>query len=312
MAVPVFVQTLRHLLHPLRREWRARVSYPARVFGTRLRLRAWAGLGRSVPVDVDGLRLQLVAQGAIAEEVCRDGAFEPHEIRLVLRLLGPGQTFLDIGANVGLFALAAAKRFPDARVIAFEPSASTFRTLEWNLRLNALPNVRAVRAALADYVGEAQMHLNAPGKDGLNTLGEPTHPACRVVSTETVPVTTLDTFLAAEGVQRVHVIKVDVEGAELLVFRGARALLESDAAPILFYEGSPLATAGFGYEPPAITRLLQGCGYRLFALSEEDGRLVALTTEQPRSAMTLAVKPEHVVLSPWLAETLGAELIPSG
>ena len=63
-------RTLRHALHPLRREWR-RFCFPARVLATRRQLRAWDRQGRSVQVAVDGLNFQLAPQGAIAEEICR-------------------------------------------------------------------------------------------------------------------------------------------------------------------------------------------------------------------------------------------------
>ena len=234
------------------------------------------------------------------------GAFETQEVRLILRLLGSGRTFLDIGANVGYFALAAAKRDPDALVLAVEPCAETFGTLERNIRLNGLSNVRAVQTALADYVGTAQMNVNAPGKDGLNTLGTPSHVACRVVGQESVPVTTLDNLLASEGVSEVHVMKVDVEGAELLVFRGAQALLSSPSAPIILYEGFAQTMRGFGYGPSEVALLLRDCGYHLLALNSDDGSLVRVKAEQATEAMLLAVKPGHASLFPWLAEVFGA------
>ena len=293
-------QRFRRLFHPLRREWRARVVFPAHVLAVRLHLFILDRRGRRLTVTVDGMRLQLTPRGAIAEQLCREGGFEPQEVSLILSLIQPGGTFFDVGANVGLFSLAAAKRFPDAHIYAFEPCAATLEILKRNVALNGASQVTPVPVALMDHSGTASLQTNAPGKDGLNTLGEPTHPACRIVSRETVSVSTLDDFLASERLIGVDVMKVDVEGAELLVLRGGEKLLSGPHAPLILYEGYSQTMRGFGYRPTDIAYFLHGCGYQLFALGS--GGLTPVDTEEAAEAMLLAAKPSHLAALPALAQ----------
>lgn len=300
--MPTTLHRLRRLLHPLRREWCAHVAFPARVLAVRLSLRIRDWRGWPLVTEVGGMRLRLTPRGAIAEQLCREGTFEAQEVALILSLLKPGCTFFDVGANVGLFTLAAARRFPDARIFAFEPCAATLEILERNLALNGASQVTAVHAALMDRAGTAELQINASGKDGLNTLGKSTHPACRVVSQEKVPAVTLDDFLEAKRLTGVDVMKIDVEGAELLVLQGGQSLLRGPHAPVILYEGYSQTTQGFGYEPSEVARLLNDCGYRLFALNDDNGDLRPVDAAQAAEAMLLAAKPSHTAALGALAE----------
>ena len=75
-------------------------------------------------------------------------------------------------------------------MFAFEPASWTFQRLLENGRLNNVSNLRAVRSAVGDYNGEAVLSVNAAGKDGLNTIGKPTHGESEIVAEEAVPSTT--------------------------------------------------------------------------------------------------------------------------
>jgi len=235
----------------------------------------------------------MTPKGAEAAANWSGSRFERHEIAFILGVLQPGMTFLDIGANVGIYAIAAAKKDPNVRVYAFEPCKWTFQVLDENIRLNALSNVTAIRTALGDRIGEVILQVNTPGKDGLNTIGSPSHPGCQIVAQETVPITTLDAFIESHTVSRVDVMKVDVEGAELMVLRGGRNLLERRDAPLILYEGYSWCTRGFNYHPVEIMWLLQDYGYSLFVLDSESGQVAYRKPEHGYDAMVVAIKPEH-------------------
>jgi FkbM family methyltransferase len=217
---------------------------------------------------------------------------EKYELEFILGILRPGMTFIDVGANVGLFSIAVSKKIEPDRVFAFEPSGWTCQRLIQNARLNNLENLHVTRAALGDYKGEALLQVNASGKDGLNTIGRPSHSDSEINSTESVPITTLDLFLRENGRAHVDVMKVDVEGAELLVFRGAEELLAKSDAPLILYESSML-TEGFGYHPVETMWLLERHGYSFFTIDSRDGRIKALTGVQVGYTMVIAVKPSH-------------------
>lgn len=251
-------------------------------------------LKRPLRLQAGGHRYLLFPEGAIPLEMWAGRYFERHELEFMLSALGPGMTFVDIGANVGLFSIPAAMKVRNGIVFAFEPSLSTYEQLVKNVRLNNLSNVHAVRSALGDYVGEAALNVNVAGKDGLNTIGKPTHPQCEIVRKETVRTTTLDAFLGENGITHVDAMKIDVEGAEPLVLQGARDLLARPDAPLILFECGHLS-AGFGYHPVESVWLLQDLGYSLFTINSSDGALSIpfLNQNQMPDMMAIAVKPTH-------------------
>jgi FkbM family methyltransferase len=218
--------------------------------------------------------------------------FERNELEFILNVLQPGMTFVDVGANVGLFSLPAARKVQHGKVFAFEPTRSTYELLARNVQINSLKNLRAFHSALGDYVGEAVLQVNVRGKDGLNTLGRPTHESSEVIGKETVPITTLDHFMDRHGIARVDAMKVDVEGAELFVFRGAENLLRRADAPLILYEGGFLSK-GFDYHPVEQMWLLEKHGYCLFVIDSGSGQVSRPTARRAYNAMVIAVKPTH-------------------
>ena len=159
-------------------------------------------------------------------------------------------TFFDVGANIGLFSLAAGQKllrsaFRRVRVRAVSIDFSD--PAKKNLLKNELAMVRVVRAALSDQTGQAILYVNAELKDALNSLEAPSFSDAEVVGRKLVHTVTLDDFVARENIARVDLMKVDVEGAELKVFRGGRKLLERPDAPVILYEGYSWCTAGFHY-----------------------------------------------------------------
>lgn len=252
-------------------------------------------LNRPLRIRAGGLDYSLAPKGAVALEMWTGQYFEKHELEFLLGVLKPGMTFIDVGANTGLFSIPAAMRVRSGRVYAFEPSLSTYKRLIKNIRLNNLSSVQAACAALGDYVGEAVLRVNVAGKDGLNTIGKPTHPLCEIAREEAVPITTLDTFLRENGISHVDAMKIDVEGAEPLVLRGAAELLAKPNAPLILFECS-LLSSGLGYHPVESIWLLEEIGYSLFAIDPNDGA-ISIPFRKPAFdwtfVMAIAVKPTH-------------------
>jgi FkbM family methyltransferase len=249
----------------------------------------------AIQVSAGCVEFQVVPEGAIAFHTWSGLRFEHSELEFILRVLRPGMTFLDIGANIGLFSLAAGKKLSGqlSFIYAFEPCPSTFASLEANLLRNGLATVRAIRVALSDQTGEASLYVNTALKDALNSLEDPSHSDAEVVGREVVQTITLDDFVARENIARVDVMKVDVEGAELLVFRGGRKLLERPDAPLILYEGYSWCTAGFHYHPVELMWQLEELGYELFILDPESGGVRRRKSSESYDAMAVAVKRSH-------------------
>ncbi len=162
-----------------------------------------------------------------------DGVYESELLDFILGRLQKGAVFIDVGANIGSFAIPIAKSLgAEGRVIAIEPSPRVFPYLKRNVTLNGLSNISLVQRAAFDADGQEVSFYEAPIENfGMGSLGAQFHDKPIPVITRT-----LDSILREQGVGRVDLIKVDVEGFEAAVFRGAERLLNGPDAPLVVFE----------------------------------------------------------------------------
>jgi FkbM family methyltransferase len=173
----------------------------------------------------------------------------------------------DVGANCGWFAVRAARAGRPVR--AFEPVPATAEYAERNLGRIAGADARVVRAAVADAPGSATIHLYS--SSGNNSLHERTlpagHPLRRTGDIE-VSVVRLDDLVGSDGFPAPALIKIDVEGAELAVLRGARETLARHR-PVVVMEWAESTSRDAGHARAAIVAELRGVGYTALAITPE-------------------------------------------
>jgi len=155
------------------------------------------------------------------------GKIDPVLLDLAEHLVRPGDVVWDVGANVGLFAFAAAHRA--ARVLAFEPDPWLAGLLERTAAF--FPNVSVIRAAVADYCGGGELHIAKRARGSNFLLGEGHTQSGGTRRLEKVKVVTLDSL----GQAPPNVLKIDVETGELAVLRGAARLL-AQSLPVVICE----------------------------------------------------------------------------
>lgn len=210
--------------------------------------------GTAVAGFPGGMRLKL----DLRESLQRDflfGIYDRYELELVQRHLGGGGDFVDVGAHIGIYTVAAALTLRGrGRVLAFEPNPAARLQLEENLRLNDCDNVIVSGRAVADGVGETFLHVPDTPDPSFSSLERGRFTEGERVRVET---TTLDREIESVGM-RPAVVKVDVEGAELRVLAGMGRTLE--ARPVLLVEVS--AESGAELE-----RRLEPLGYRAFQVA---------------------------------------------
>jgi FkbM family methyltransferase len=195
-----------------------------------------------------------------------DGVHEWEELQFCLGYLRPGDHFVDVGANVGVFSALVGTRIPGVRITAVEPFPPVRADLEANLALNRL-DVSVVDSAVSDAEGEATFEVL--DRDVLNRLAPSTPDGggggCGGGAHGiTVPVTTLDKLVGGDPPA---LVKIDVEGAELSVLRGASQLLSSQG-PVLLFEHAG-HSAHFGVTPTDLRRFLAEHGYSIYLLDGE-------------------------------------------
>jgi FkbM family methyltransferase len=206
------------------------------------------------------------------------GEYERETTAAFLALLRPGMTVLDVGANVGYFTLLAARAVgPEGRVVAFEPVNENHELLCENVRLNGLENVTVERVALADRDATGRMFLYR--KDVNSGMGSLMGlEANAAVEQRAVATCTLDAYLAGARIDRVDVIKMDIQGGEGKALDGMRETLARDAGPTLIWELNPLVLAEYGDSASRLVRLLEACGYRSRLLASR--RLVPVRADR--------------------------------
>jgi FkbM family methyltransferase len=199
----------------------------------------------------------------------------PPDLREMLvwrRVLRAGALFVDVGANVGTYTIWAAER--GAEVIALEPAADTFELLRETIALNGYP-VTAVRAAAGDHCGSARF---TTGLDAGNSLAADGPAVTRLV--------TVDSLI---GSRPVAGLKVDVEGFEIGVLRGAARALADRRIGLIQIEWNQASAFAVGTDRRPIADLLAGYGYRLFR-PDRAGHLVPV--DNPEFGTDVFASPE--------------------
>jgi FkbM family methyltransferase len=208
----------------------------------------------------DGSRI-LAQRGGAGALIFFQKSSDPDTASFLSAFLKPGMVFVDVGANIGEYTLRAARLVgPAGDVHAFEPSPASFTLLQANVAQNGYENVAAVRAALGDSNGTVSLRIEEdPSLNRLDLVSE----------TQPVPCITVDSFRLdsywAPQNRRIDLIKLDVEGAELLVLRGAERL---PGMPVWFFEHSPENCACFGYDPSRILAIFRERGYDIWSWEE--------------------------------------------
>lgn len=238
---------LRHYLnHPL--------GYRDRL-GTLMRIVRWQigsrTLGTAVAVPcVDGTRLLIRSGMHGATGNVYVGLMEYEDMAFVLHLLRKGDAFLDVGSNVGVYSILAAGR--GANVLAIEPVPATYEQLLDNIHLNRFQGqIDARNMGVGSELGELQFSTQTGPTNHVLTQGEPTDHAV------TVAVDALDTIATGWGPT---MIKIDVEGFEANVIRGATSLLAQNSLQAVLIELNGLG-ARYGFSDADIHAQLLKHGF---------------------------------------------------
>ncbi|MGH9299419.1 MAG: FkbM family methyltransferase [Acidimicrobiales bacterium] len=218
-----------------------------------------------------GTEVEVVLASDFGRAVFASSCYEPNELFLLSRLLAPASAFVDVGANMGLYSVAAGALVgSEGTVIAIEPSSRDRALLERNLARNGLC-VSVESCALGDAEeGTGQLNVTDRIHPGQNTFGAVIYDKTEVVGRESVRITTLDMLLDARKLTRVDVVKVDVEGAEHALLCGATRTLR-ELRPILMMELQEQSLVAQGSSAREVVRLLQEHDYELRCYSPPRG-----------------------------------------
>jgi FkbM family methyltransferase len=207
-----------------------------------------------------GIRMHLDPENFIELFTYYWSCWEPNETWVVRRLLRPGDVFVDIGANIGYFSLLGGRAVGDrGRVIAIEPTPPTVAKLEDNLKMNGLKNIKVHELAVLDRPGTVRIHQPHDDNIGANTL----RPSGYSERYWDVSAATLDDLLIGEP--RIRLVKLDLEGAELLALRGFIKHLSSPEGPLVLCEVTDRFLRELGGSARDLFSLMADYGYEAFS-----------------------------------------------
>ncbi len=190
--------------------------------------------------------------------------YERNESAMMERLVADGDSYFDIGANIGYYSMNMALANRNSKIYCFEPIPKTYASLVRNLSLNSLPNVFAHNFGFSSKAGEFPFYYYPEGSGNASSANVTGRSDVEVVQCK---VRTLDEYISETGTH-IDFIKCDVEGAELLVFQGGGKAIARDN-PIIFSEILRKWSVKFNYDPNDIFEFFRQLGYRAFTVNDQ-------------------------------------------
>jgi FkbM family methyltransferase len=226
----------------------------------------------------DGSWMRLDLRSFPEQKAFFAGDYDGGLMRRFAAILNANSTVLDVGANVGFYAIALGRQLQQlgtGKLWAIEPVPTNCDRLRQNIQLNQLDNtVFAIQTALGNQTGTIPLHLTR-GKDNLATTGNAF--ICQDAPNCTAPITTLDALAEQHYITTCDLIKVDIEGAELEFLRGAQQFI-SRCRPIIYGEFNPVWCREFGYSFLEVAALIADWDYRIYRQAGRDRFVPATPT----------------------------------
>ena len=244
-----------------------------------------------------GLWMQLDIRELVQETLLLEGIWEPKTTRYLCDSLSSGAVFLDIGANAGYFSLLASRCVGESgKVLAVEPNPAMAKQLRQNTERNGLTNIAIAETACSDSIEVRDLYVGNAYNTGNSSLSRDNLAWTKSVK---VTCTTVDLLVETHHLQRVDLVKIDVEGAELQVLRGMSTTLRR-LRPKIITELSPSLLKGFSVALDTVEEYFRALGYSVSPLEEDCmGRTTnylcvpveyseSVNTEYPHSGRTIA------------------------
>jgi FkbM family methyltransferase len=226
-----------------------------------------SALGADSDCDLEvtrqGLRWCLNPSDFVQSHLYWTAEYESWDVLQISRWIQPGAVAFDVGANFGYYSITLASRMRgQGRVFAFEPCRTTYQRLRTNITLNHLEStISTIPCGLSNSPGVAYLEQVEDGNSGATAVSAQ-------ATGEAIELDTVDHFCDVNEIDHIDIMKIDVEGSELRVLEGAKAMLSRHQPRIMIeINSSALVAAGASVEQ--LEDLLRGLGYQLFATQRD-------------------------------------------
>lgn len=225
------------------------------------------------------------------------GTYEEGTLKIMNYILKDNSVFMDIGSNIGLMSLHAAQIMSGSgKVLSFEPLSSTYDILRQNIKLNNFVNIEAVNIAIGSINGSVNIYDNIAINRGSASLLKPNHTESR----NQIRIKSIDKYIEEHQISsNIDCIKIDVEGWELEVLKGAKKTLSGPNAPICIVECSTLHPTYGGGTQDIYAFLRNINSYRIFRLTrgkEIPSKLIEIKYKEdlPKHDNLFCFLPAHI------------------
>lgn len=221
-------------------------------------------------------------------------SFEVENFKILRKFIKRGMTVFDVGANIGLYTLLFCERVGEnGKVYSFEPALEAFYRLKQNVKLNNY-KAKIYNIGISDKIGETVLYTCED--DAYNSLGKkPMKPIIKEVIINTI---TLDEFCKNEKISTINLIKIDTEGADYLVLKGAERILTKDSAPVIICEYNRKTEDGFDFKVNELYRYLKKLGYYIYEI--KNGRLYLFDHIKSTASDIICIKENNKSFFPIL------------
>jgi FkbM family methyltransferase len=244
-------------------------------------------------VRVGGVMLALNNKDAVVSGSLFLGFYEKSNIEIFLKLIASDRAinFIDIGANIGMYSILAAKHsVAGSRVISIEPDDINCGFIRKSVAMNSCVNVTIFQQAAGDYDGDAKLYINELNKADHRLYDEKSERPFKQIK-----VCQIDTLLAAEGDGfRVDLVKIDTQGFELKVFKGMQKTLSSNPHIEIIIEFWPWGIAQAGDNPSELLDLILSHGFEIHKIDENKASFE--TVGAPETLLAMVKERQHVDL----------------
>ncbi len=235
-----------------------------------------------VPLQIDGvgeIKLYLNPDDKVITPIMfKHRRWEELETQWFVKSIRPGDTVVDIGANIGYYAVIAGKLVGDTgRVVAFEPDPASFALMQRNLALNGLSNVTVEQKAVSNEYGSIRLYLADKNK-GDHRIYQPKGESRPYIEVEAIA---LDDYF--DGQPAPDFIKVDTQGAEIAIFRGMLNTVRRAESTVIVVEYSPQHLAGFGGTGPQLLKLISMFGVEMYDVGGSGAKRDRIGRTNPRT-----------------------------
>ncbi len=223
---------------------------------------------------------ELPMKANLCQQYCGDIyygiGFEQNELSLVKQFVWRDDVFLDVGANIGVYTLLASQLVGDGgHVHAFEPLSDANELLRSNVSLNQCRNVTINPVAIGEENGEVPIYINA--QNALSSLGNTNRGT--ILKSQTVQIMTLDAYAESVGVSKIDFLKIDVEGFEGHVLRGAAGLIETSPNLVVMSELAKKNFAPLGFSVKDVLDWMRVRGFEVWMIGNQMSKLYPVSGE---------------------------------